>query len=74
MTYQHTCIKVSCGAAYEDTDPDDYYCEKCQKKAKAIAAKIDAQLAGKISKRKIITPLQEYDNAPKVNGLVRTKL
>lgn len=72
-TYQHNCIKPACGTLYSDTDPEAYYCHLCQKKAKEIAEKIDKQLKGKASKRKIVTPLQEYENAPKVHGFMYLK-
>lgn len=55
---QHQCIK--CKAAYQDSDPDAYLCEKCTEAKKAIAAQIDAQFAGRVSS-KPTSALQEHE-------------
>ena len=39
--YSHPCVK--CGTAYQDSDPDAYYCPRCNESRKAIAAEIDAK-------------------------------
>ena len=70
-TYSHIC---SCGNPYQDTDPDGYFCPSCVEQRKAIAKEIDAKLAGKVSKRAAVTPLQEYDAAHKIRGFIKVKL
>ena len=60
MMYKHSCIKKSCGSAYEDDDPDNYYCPSCQKENKKIAARIDAEL--KVGTRKpAVSELQRFE-------------
>lgn len=71
MTFTHSCLK--CQKPYQDEDPDPYYCVECQKIRKEIAAKVDAQIGFRPSK-KPTSMLQEYDASPKVRGFVRTKL
>lgn len=55
QTYTHTC---SCGKKYKDVDPDPYFCSECVIERKKIAAQIDRQMAGKPSKRKVLTDYQ----------------
>ena len=43
-TYTHTCPTPSCGATYNDTDPEQYFCPVCIRKRKQIAAEIDRKL------------------------------
>lgn len=66
-TYNHACVK--CGSKYQDTDPDPYYCVNCQKVRKEIAAQVDVKFA---KRPKIVTKslLQEYEEAPKINGFL----
>ena len=65
----HVCIKPQCGATYEDSDPDPYYCPSCVIEKKALAAKIDASLASR-PKRPVLSDLQRYDQAQKIRGFV----
>ena len=59
---QHQCIKSSCGKQYDDSDPDDYYCPSCREENKAIAAKIDVQMAGK-SREPVVSDLQAFEQS-----------
>ena len=43
-TYTHTCLTPSCGATYNDIDPEPYFCPVCIKKRKQVAAEIDKRL------------------------------
>ena len=43
--FEHTCIKPGCGLKYIDTDPDDYYCPKCNEARKEIARQLDIKRA-----------------------------
>ncbi|KKM01583.1 hypothetical protein LCGC14_1793020 [marine sediment metagenome] len=72
-TYEHNCIKISCGAEYSDTDPDPYYCSPCQEASKKIAEQIDAKNKGRTSEP-VKSNLQIYDESPKAHGFVITKL
>jgi|CXWL01.1.fsa_nt_gi predicted nucleic acid-binding Zn-ribbon protein len=45
----HNCIK--CGAQYEDSEVDNYYCATCLVEKKRIAAEVDAKLAGRPRKQ-----------------------
>ena len=69
--YTHACIK--CAKSYDGDDPDAYYCEACNKERIIIAKEIDAKIANK-PKKKVVSALQEYDNAPKVHGFVQVHL
>lgn len=64
--YSHKCIK--CQAEYKDTDPDPYYCEKCNKMRKSIAAEVDRKLAGTVSKVHK-SDLQAFDEIRKTKGV-----
>lgn len=72
-TYNHACIKVACSNTYKDEDPDAYYCSACKEMNKKIAQEVDAKLAT-MPKRKVVSALQEYDNAEKVRGFMPVKL
>jgi hypothetical protein len=69
----HKCIKPTCSNSYEDTDPDAYYCPSCIEEKKVIAKKIDETI-GSRPKKQYMTPLQEYEAAPKVRGFMRVRL
>lgn len=45
--FTHPCLK--CGASYQDSDPDPYYCEPCTVERKKLAAKIDRKMRGHTS-------------------------
>jgi len=66
------CIK--CGQAYQDNDPDPYYCPPCNEEKKRIAAEIDKKMRSKGSRRGEASLLQEYDQAPKAGGFMIIKL
>ncbi len=70
MEYSHSCIK--CKTKYQDNDPDAYLCATCKEERKAIAARVDATI-GSRPRKNIVSPLQEYDNAPKVRGFMVLK-
>lgn len=69
--YTHSCIK--CGKEYKDSDPDPYYCKACVAEKKAIAEAVDKKVQAR-SRKKTISALQEYDNAPKVHGFIQVRL
>jgi hypothetical protein len=66
------CIK--CGKPYQDKDPEPYYCAVCLEEKKRMAAEIDKRIQLRGSSRANKSLLQEYDNAPKVNGFMIVKL
>lgn len=66
MKYTHACLK--CRAAYDDDDPEAFYCEPCNIDRKAIAAEVDRKIAARGPRRPTMSALQEYEAAPKVNG------
>jgi hypothetical protein len=63
----HTCIKPSCSNTYQDNDADAYYCTSCAKANKALADKIDEQVAAR-PKRSRASAWQEYDQASKISA------
>lgn len=67
----HTCIRATCAKKYEDNDEEPYYCPECQAEKKALAAKIDAQVAAR--PRQTMSALQAFD-AQAVDGFVKIKL
>jgi len=69
---KHSCIK--CHQAYEDNDPDDYYCPPCNKVRIEIAKDLDKKMATLKPKRERRSLLAEYDASPKVRGFVQVKL
>lgn len=69
--YSHACIK--CQAVYQENDPDRYYCFDCRAQNKKVAEEIDRKLAISKPKRQVKTMLQQYDQAPKVKGLIRAE-
>ena len=62
---QHLCIKPSCKKPYQDSDVEDYYCPDCSKERKAVAARIDAQMAGK-SREPAKSDLQAFEENARV--------
>ena len=62
---QHKCIKPSCQNTYNDNEPEDYYCPSCLVEKKAIAARIDAQMAGK-SREPVKSDLQSFEESARV--------
>ena len=50
----HTCIKPGCGASYEDSDPDPFYCPSCTEQKKSIATEIDTRLGSR--PKKVVVP------------------
>lgn len=71
--HSHACIK--CGKSYKDKDPEPYYCKTCNNERKLIAKTVDEKLKGRISKRKTVSALQEYENSTdKVGGFIRVRL
>jgi predicted nucleic acid-binding Zn-ribbon protein len=67
----HACIK--CGESYQDGDVDAYYCPPCLEVKKQLAQEMDAKRVG-VSKKPVISALQEYDNSQKVHGFVHVRL
>lgn len=65
--HTHKCVK--CGVAYQDQDPEPYYCPPCNDERKKLATEIDKKMAGRVS-TKPRSLLQEYDAMPKVNGFM----
>jgi len=68
---KHQCVK--CKREYFDNDPDPYYCPTCNEQCKLIAAEIDRKIATQ-PRKPIKSLLQEYDEAPKVNGFMVIKM
>lgn len=68
----HQCIKPDCANSYEDDDVDAYYCPSCQAEKAKIAKALDAKLSTR-SRREPMSPLKEYENAPKVRGFMQVK-
>lgn len=62
------CIK--CREQYEEPDDEAYLCSKCLELKKAIADKIDAQMAH-LPKIQPMSGLAEYEQAEKVRGFMR---
>ena len=71
MQYSHNCIK--CNTKYEDNDPDAYLCEVCMVARKAIADQVNRTIGARPAK-KVKSPLQEYDESPKVRGFIVMRL
>lgn len=70
MQYVHNCIK--CHEKYTDDDVDPYLCDPCKEKRKAIAEQVDRTLS--LTPRKPTKSLlQEYDEAPKIQGFMILK-
>lgn len=65
---EYTCIKPACENKYKSDDGEAYYCPNCKEANKAIAAKVDAQIASRPKKRKTTSSWQEYDNATKIQA------
>lgn len=65
--HQHTCIKPTCDKSYESEEAEAYYCPSCEEANKAIAKKIDAQIASR-PKRKTTSAWKEYENAQKISA------
>lgn len=63
---EHTCIK--CKEKYSDEDNDDYYCPTCNELKKQIAKEVDAKMATRVSKRKVKSDLQVYDEIRQARG------
>lgn len=70
--FTHTCIKPGCSTQYQDEDPEPYYCPACKAEKAEIAKTIDAQFASR-PKEKVVTPLQEYEQAQKIRGFMPVK-
>jgi len=51
MKYTPTCIK--CSAKYDSNEPDDYYCESCNKVRLEIAKEVDAKIALRPKKNRV---------------------
>ena len=68
--FTHECLK--CKIRYQDSDPDPYYCESCITAKQKIAKEIDKKFST-VGKEPPMTPLKEYDAAPKVHGFMRVK-
>ena len=60
--YTHNCTK--CAKQYSDTDPDAYLCKECLIEKRSIAAKIDAQFAGRVSSY-VKSDLQAFEETGK---------
>lgn len=65
---KHTCIKVGCANTYKSNEPDPYYCATCQEANKALAAKIDAQVAARPKKSRY-SAVKEYEEQLKNNPM-----
>lgn len=61
----HTLSCIKCSSKYESQDPDPYYCKPCNDERKALAATIDAKMAGR-PKKPVMSELQAYDAKAKV--------
>jgi DNA-directed RNA polymerase subunit RPC12/RpoP len=62
------CTK--CGQQYNEIEPEPYLCPPCLLERRQVAQQVDAQFVGRVSVQSR-TPLQEYDEAPKVHGFMR---
>lgn len=62
-----TCIKPSCANTYETDETEAYYCPSCAEANKALAQKIDAQVAAR-PKRPTTSAWKEYENAQKMRA------
>lgn len=65
---KHSCIKPACDNSYESNDPDAYYCPSCVEVNKALAKKIDAQVAAR-PKRKAVSSVKAHEEAMKTQGM-----
>lgn len=63
--YTHKCIKSTCSNTYFDNDPEPYYCEECKLLNKKIVSTINNKLKSIVSKKKVMSELQEYNSLPK---------
>lgn len=63
------CVNKNCKAEYQSEYPDEDFCPLCIKKNKRLAAEIDKQLAGKVSKLAIKSEFQLYDEMVKKTGI-----
>lgn len=48
---KHTCIRPSCNATYEDSDPEPYYCPPCNEQRKLLAKDIDRKIGTRPSRQ-----------------------
>ncbi len=63
------CIK--CAEQYESNDPDPYYCSPCETEKKALAKKIDAEIATRPRESKKLTGQEaELDRWKKEGGFM----
>ena len=63
--FTHKCVK--CEKEYQDSDPDPYYCDLCNKTRLEIAKRIDKEKKGVVAK-KSDSLMSIYDKAPKGPG------
>lgn len=64
---QHACIK--CATQYQSEDADAYLCAQCLEQKNKIAKEVDARLSAR-PKRETKSLIQQYDEAPKMNGFM----
>lgn len=65
-TFVHACIK--CSQQYSSNEVDPYLCGPCNEQRKIIAKEVDAKLATRVSKRKVKSDFQKYDEICKARG------
>ncbi len=67
MSVKNICVNKNCLAEYESEYQDEDFCEVCIKKNKKLAAQIDKELAGKISKP-VKSDYQIYEETCRTTG------
>lgn len=63
----HKVNCVKCKKSYQSEEPDDYFCEDCNKTRLQVAKEIDAKMANR-PKKKIVSDLQQFDEIAKQSG------
>lgn len=69
--FTHKCTK--CSLEYQDTEPEPYYCEVCNKERLAVAKEVDARLGSTVGQQPG-GEYQAYLKGPKVRGFLHVKL
>lgn len=67
MEKLHKVSCVKCKKEYQSKEPDDFYCEDCNKIRLQVAKEIDAKFANR-PKRKVVSDLQQFDALAKDKG------
>lgn len=68
--FKVSCVK--CKKSYQSEEPDDYFCEDCNKTRKQIADEIDAKFANR-PKKKVVSELQQFDALAKIKGFANAR-